>query len=459
MNLDPIGAQVAGSAAVVAFIGLVVYVAGGSRFGIVLGIRPDAPLPLSPVGAKLQGLVVAYLAGLVAVGGLAYAVVKPHWQGYPTQLAFAAAALIAAGTASRVSRHALFLLGGRTAVEGSLRPDEIIPVDPVGDDVDLAEALAAGRRGEWQPAAALLAATADVDVRHDRISVLTEQSVHDAQWVEEWFAARPSDPLVTVVRAELAVQRAWAARTGARVSQVSDEQIRAFFTGLDQAQRLAERAAELAPDDPTPWATLVQIARGQQVPQEEFERRAQGLFDRAPHHVAGSHAALQTLCEKWMGSAEAMFGVARELASDAPSGSGVCLLPVMAHVEHHLELESGRGGSTAAGRHMSAGSTRTELRECVARWLDGPDGGPMPGGRVFGHNLVAYAFWLADDSAAARPHLEAIGRSLQELPWGYSGEPGEVLGVARRWAGLPTVSASLSGPGPRTEDAPPVPWV
>jgi hypothetical protein len=94
---------------------------------------------------------------------------------------------------------------------------------------------------------------------------------------------------------------------------------------------------------------------------------------------------------------------------------------------------------------MTSGATRTELRACVDRWLAGPDGGPQPGARMFGHNLAAYALWLADDPDGARPHLEAIGRALQEFPWVYSGEPGEVLGVARRWAGLPVVAPASVG--------------
>jgi len=393
--------------------------------------------------------VIAYPAVLVAVWGLAYAVIAPHVEttALPVQAGFAAAGGVLVLTGARFARFITFQLGGRTAVEGELSPAEIIPVDPIGDDVDLADALLAARRGEWQTAAALLAASGDVDVRYDRLVVLAQESVHDSQWVEEWFAARPSDPIVHTVRAELAVQRAWAARGAAYAEQTSDQQIRAFFTGLEQAQRLAERAVELAPHDPSPWATLVQMARGQQVSQEDFEARVQELFARAPHHVQGSFAVLQTLCAKWMGSTEAMFGVARELAAEAPDGSAVCLLPVIAHVEQHLSLESDRGGPAAAARHMTAGATRTELRACVGRWMAGPDGSPQPGARMFGHNLAAYAFWLADDADGARPHLEAIGRTLGEFPWLYSGEPGEVLGVARRWAGLPVVAPVSAGPG------------
>lgn len=447
MTLDPTGADVASYAGATVLVAAVIFLVGGSRFGRLLGFRTDAPLLFNPIGARLFGLLVGYPALLVAVWGLAYGLIAPHAEttALPVQGAFAATAGALVLTGARFARFLAFQIGGRTAVEGELSPSEIVPVDEVGDDVDLAAALEATRRGEWQPAAALLAATGDQDVRADRLRVLAGASVHDGQWVEEWFAASPTDATATVARAELAMHRAWAARGAAFADQTSHEQLQAFATGLTQAQRLAERAIELAPGDPMPWATLVELARGQQVEQEEFERRVDGLFERAPSHVHGSHAVLQTVCAKWMGSSEAMFGTARELAAEAPAGSATCLLPVMAHVEHYLDLSTGVGGPARGSRHMESGATRTELRACVERWTAGPDGGPRPGGRLFGHNLAAYAFWLAEDAEAARPHLEAIGRSVTEQPWTYSADQaGEVLGVARRWAGLPVVAPATS---------------
>jgi hypothetical protein len=442
MTLDPTGADVTMTAVIVVLLFAFMFVIAGSRLGRLVGIRTDAPFLFNPTGVRAISLIVAYPAALVAVWGLTYGVIAPHVQttALPVQAGFAAAGGVLALTGIRFARYLTFQVGGRTAVEGELPPDEIVPVDEIGDDVDLAAALEATRKGEWRPAAALLAATGDHDVRADRLRLLSEQSVLDSQWVEDWFAATPSDPTATVVRAELALQRAWAARGAAYAEQTSDSQIQAFSTGLAQAQRLAERAAELAPEDPMPWATLVEAARGQQVEQEEFERRMEELFERAPSHVHGSHAVLQTVCAKWMGNADTMFEFARDMAGAAPEGSATCLMPVMAHVEHHLDLASGRGGPGRAAKHMESGATRTELRTCVARWMAGPDGGPQPGGRLFGHNLAAYAFWLAEDADAARPHLEAIGRSVTTMPWAYSGEPGEVLGVARRWAGLPVVA-------------------
>jgi hypothetical protein len=446
VTLDPVGANVASFAGAAVLVGAILFVVGGSRLGHLLGFRPDAPLLFNPVGARVLGLLIGYPGLLVAVWALAYGLIAPHTEttALPVQGGLAASAGVLVLTGARFARFLTFQVGGRTAVEGELSKDEIVPVDEIGDDVDLAAAVQAARRGEWRPAAALLAATGDADVRADRIRVLTQQSILDSQWIEEWFAAAPDDALVTTVRAELAVQRAWAARGAMDAAHTPDEAIQAFVTGLNQAERLAERAIELAPADPMPWATLVQIARGQQVPPEEFERRLDGLLERAPDHVYGSQVALQYVCAKWFGDSDMMFGLARKLGGDAPEGSATCLLPLIAHIEEHLHLETGRGGPSRAQRHMTAGATRTELRQCVARWLNGADGGPQPGGRLEGHNLAAYAFWLADDPDAARPHLLEIGRSLTEWPWGYSGEPGEVLGVARRWAGLPVVAPATA---------------
>ena len=460
MTLDPFGANVASSALVVVLLFAFLFLVAATPLGRLLGVRPDAPFLWNPVGVRAISLVVAYPAALVGVWGLTYALVAPHVEttALPVQTGFAAAGGALVLTGARFARFLTFSVGGRTAVEGELAPDQIVPVDEIGDDVDLASALAATRRGEWRPAAALLAATADADVRADRLRLLAQASLQDGQWVEEWFAATPADPAATAVRAELALHRAWSARGAAHAEQTPDDALQAFWTGLAQAQRLAERAVELDPADPMPWVTLVEMARGQQVDQAEFERRVEGLFERAPGHAHGAHAVLQAVCAKWMGSTEMMFGTARGLAAEAPAGSATCLLPVMAHVEQFLALAEGPGGPAAGSRHMESGATRTEIRACVQRWTTGPDGGPRPGGRLFGHNLVAYAGWLAEDAELARPHLEAIGRSMTAFPWSYSSDqPGEVLGVARRWAGLPVVAPVVPGPGRSSDVAPSTP--
>jgi hypothetical protein len=266
VTLDPVGANVASFAGAAVLVGAILFVVGGSRLGHLLGFRPDAPLLFNPVGARVLGLLIGYPGLLVAVWALAYGLIAPHTEttALPVQGGLAASAGVLVLTGARFARFLTFQVGGRTAVEGELSKDEIVPVDEIGDDVDLAAAVQAARRGEWRPAAALLAATGDADVRADRIRVLTQQSILDSQWIEEWFAAAPDDALVTTVRAELAVQRAWAARGAMDAAHTPDEAIQAFVTGLNQAERLAERAIELAPPTRCPgrrWSRSPAVSR------------------------------------------------------------------------------------------------------------------------------------------------------------------------------------------------------
>jgi hypothetical protein len=149
MTPDLTGTDITLGAALVAVAGGVLYVAGCSRFGSLLGIRPEAPRLLPPVAAKLVGLLVGYLAVLVAVGGLVHARMDAHGIGHPTLISIGAATFWAAGTVTRVCRHVGRLIGWRTAVTGILATDEVLPVDEIGDDVDLAAAVDATRNGDW----------------------------------------------------------------------------------------------------------------------------------------------------------------------------------------------------------------------------------------------------------------------------------------------------------------------
>lgn len=149
MTLDPAGADVAVGACIVIAIAAVVHLVGGGRLGVLLGIRPGAPLLLNPTGARLQGLLLGYLAALVALGAFVYSAVRPHTDttALPVQVGFATTAVVAALTIARVSRRALFLLGGRTALVEDVDPRDVVPVDEIGDDVDLRAVLDAARAG------------------------------------------------------------------------------------------------------------------------------------------------------------------------------------------------------------------------------------------------------------------------------------------------------------------------
>ena len=134
MTLDPTGANVAFTATVVVLLCAFMFAMAGSRLGRVFGVRPDAPFLFNPSGVRAISLLAAYPALLVAVWGLVYAAIAPMAEttALPVQCGFAAAAGVLALTGVRYARFLTFQVGGRTAVEGELDPDEIIPVDAIG---------------------------------------------------------------------------------------------------------------------------------------------------------------------------------------------------------------------------------------------------------------------------------------------------------------------------------------
>ena len=125
-----------------------------------------------------------------------------------------------------------------------------------------------------------------------------------------------------------------------------------------------------------------------------------------------------------------MFSFARATSARAQEGSALGLLVVVAHVEHTLML-SGRN-TRLADKHMASAETRAEIAAAERRWADGP-GGPSPVGRSEAHNLLAYAWWLAEEPAAAQRHLAHTREHLSEWPWGYSGDPTEAHARAQVW--------------------------
>ncbi|GAA4539627.1 DUF4034 domain-containing protein [Amycolatopsis samaneae] len=201
-----------------------------------------------------------------------------------------------------------------------LPADGEITTDRFFVDLALAEADTAARAGDWAPAAELLAEIGtDWDRRAAVVSSLGDAAAHDDTWLKAWQAARPGDPDAAVVHAEGLVGLAWQIRGGYTADQTSREQFTGFFRVLEQAEAATRAATELAPEDPTPWGTMITLARGRQYEHEQFRPLWNELVTRAPLHRAGHIQALQYWCAKWRGSHERMFAFAEESAAKSPS--------------------------------------------------------------------------------------------------------------------------------------------
>ncbi len=430
MILDTTAGYAFIGAVVLVAVGLLVLAVASTRLAPLLGMREDARWWFSPAGGRTQGLVVAYVGALVAISALVYLIVDPGLEGSPA-LAWTLSWLMGLGllalSGTRVARLAVSVATeGRTSID---EPDEALYVHPDGalGDVDLIGARSATERGDWRPAAALLAASVDDDMRYARITALAIQGLRRSRWLDAWLTARPTDPNALAVKSMLAVRRAWELRG----PDWEPRNAHAFLAALREAEEVTREAIDNDPTDPSPRAVLVEMARGQQVDADELESRTRALFLLDPHHQGGHEAELHYRSAKWFGSDDEMLAAARASSATAPAGSALCLLIVTAHIEHYLSLVE--RSPAQAERYVRSAAVRSEVARAVDRWQGGPEG-PSPINQARSHNTLAFYYWLARDRAGARPHLAHTLAALDLWPWSLVGEASQVHAVAQQWA-------------------------
>src|SRR5690606_11188971 len=116
--------------------------------------------------------------------------------------------------------------------------------------------VAAARSGDWPPAAHLLSRShGDWAMRAVAVHALGEAAADDGTWLRSWRAAVGEDRHLAVVDAQGLLWLAWKLR-GNR-PETTPERQGAFVQTLLRSEAAARRAIELAPEDPTPWCTLV----------------------------------------------------------------------------------------------------------------------------------------------------------------------------------------------------------
>ncbi|WP_439681084.1 hypothetical protein [Embleya sp. MST-111070] len=143
---------------------------------------------------------------------------------------------------------------------------------------------------------------------------LGEFAAVSPQWLLAWQSARPSSADRAVVAAAAGVRAAWNVRGAAPAKATSAQRFAGFHELLRQARDTCRLATELAPEDPTPWASWLRVDRGLGAERGVFDEHVRELRERCPHHGNGLAAALQYLCGKWHGSNEEMYAFARDAA-------------------------------------------------------------------------------------------------------------------------------------------------
>ncbi|MET8246404.1 hypothetical protein ABZV31_19480 [Streptomyces sp. NPDC005202] len=309
--------------------------------------------------------------------------------------------------------------------------------DPDCGDAPLTSARQDIVIGRWQGLRDLLRTTgADWPVRGHRIRLLA-QACAGSSTAESWLAAEPRSADALVLRAATETARAFnlaiAAGRGVPIEQ----------SRVDAAVLACLHAAEACPEDPTPWISLISVARlyPAGVRQQELARWWDELHRRDRYSVEGHLQVLRYYSARWHGTHGLMYDFARDAAGVAPPG---CALPVLvqyARVEEFRYVLEGAKGQQAAmgfGQHWNHDGAVGEVRRTWERWIQGRGDVAVDPVELRDLNYLAHAACYAGATDIGAALLRMLGRRATRTPWSYTGDPVKQLVRWRKELGLPS---------------------
>ena len=304
--------------------------------------------------------------------------------------------------------------------------------DPALGDLALAEARDALAQGDWVAARDVLAATRGYassdtgpswDRRSHRVRVLAE-SVANSAWVERWQVLDPVNPDAALLRAQVEVIRVLRASGGGASS--SEDRAEAAAEAL----ALCRHAAEMAPEDPTPWVVMLTLSRavdrdhGGTRGRGEFWRRWQEMRARDGFNRDGHHEALTYLYPAWCGSHSEMYDFAYWLAGEAAPGSPLAILPLVAHAEAYRAALVGAPARAQPSPyiHWAMPHVGADVDRVLRSWL-GLASVPHAQADIDRNYLLhAMVFSGRGDGDEARALFDALGSHAMRVPWSYTGD-------------------------------------
>ncbi|BAU81482.1 hypothetical protein SLA_0527 [Streptomyces laurentii] len=313
---------------------------------------------------------------------------------------------------------------GRTLAKRAGRP--VAQVQKGSGDPDVARARMAAEAADWETLRALLEARPEGGDWTELLWAAGETAGVET-WITGVIADAPDAALPRLVAGVRYVDWGWEARTGARASQVSQEQFEIFHERLRKAEKWLYEAAELEPGWASPWYVLQISGRGLEVGQTVARRRFEATVRRAPHHAGAHQQQLQQVCAKWSGSHEETHAFARAAVFGAPAGTPLGELVALAHIEQWLDMESGPDGE-----YITSPEVVASLNEAADHSYRHPDF-VREGAWLGVLNAFAMAFALSGEVPAARECFDAIEGRVSEFPWQYL-DGADPAAAYRKWA-------------------------
>ncbi|MET7479587.1 hypothetical protein ABZT17_35215 [Streptomyces sp. NPDC005648] len=303
--------------------------------------------------------------------------------------------------------------------------------DPDCGDAGLTDASQDIVIGRWQGLRDLLRTTGpDWLARGHRIRLLA-QACAGSSTAETWLAAEPTSADAMVLRAATETARAFNVAIAAGRGTPIDQH------RVDTAVTACLQAAGAYLDDPTPWISLISVARlyPQGVRRQELARWWDELHQRDPYSVEGHLQVLHYYSARWHGSHGLMYDFARDAAGVAPPGCGLPVLVQYARVEEYRHaVDAGQGGRTSVGlgQHWSNDGARSDVRRTWQRWIVGRTDGTVAPGELRDVNYLTHAACLSGDKEVAAALLRMLGPRATRTPWSYTGDPEQQFTKWRR---------------------------
>ncbi|WP_344444815.1 hypothetical protein [Kitasatospora nipponensis] len=191
------------------------------------------------------------------------------------------------------------------------------------------------------------------------------------------------------------------------------------------------RAAELAPNDPTPWVVLLGVLRMVRSGSQEVFQVWHEVVARDAWHREAHLQMLGYLSPEECGSHREVLDFVDAVRSGIPATAPAIGVELTAMVEHHHRLVA-RGGvdGLMARRQWTNARAAGALERAVTGWTE--PGRLQHAAALADLNLLAHALVLANRLPEAGEAFRAIGSTVTPWPWGLEGDPLDRFGY---WQG------------------------
>ena len=276
----------------------------------------------------------------------------------------------------------------------------------------------AARKGDWRSVAEIFRREKDPSCRGLLVGVAADVEESE-KWLDEWTAQQPQNGEAWLMSGRRWAMRGMAARGSGKATDVKEDAWDPFYDALRHSDEQLEKASALLPTDPLPWMYRLSVSM---LFGDDLSQR-QGFYEEgkrlAPNYGGLHLVAVYAVTEKWGGSHELMFDVARQAMAAAPAtGTVVPLAVAFAHVERWLYIwafDEDQKGAEAYFR------SRDVIKELHAAWER--CGGAQGPAAITASNMFAFCFWKAGEKKAAKECLKIANGVVDtnNFPWCYGG--------------------------------------